>query len=421
MVLNIYRTNKVFVPGGYPEHTYVPRSERNLENRVRTAKDNLCKLITVTGATKSGKSVLVSRIFPRADSVWIDGGSISEELDVWRQIIEFFGGHEELLSQSGNERTSGIHGDAEGTAQIPLFASAKGSVGASTEKTRSQSEIKSRRLPPKSAALNLLRENETPLVIDDFHYLSRADQGLIIRALKPLVAEGLPVILIAIPHRRYDAVRVEREMTGRLESIPIPKWEPKELQHIPDNGFALLNINVPKAIIDEMIAESYASPHLMQEFCRRLAIVHGVSTTATEEVEISSITESLFREIADQTGRVVFEKLARGPRQRSDRIQRKLKRGGSADIYEVVLLALAKIGPGLDTVEYEQLRNAIRDVLSDNIPQAHEVTRVLEHMVEIAASDDASTPVIDWEKEEQKLHITDPFFAFYLRWGEHAN
>ncbi len=38
-------------------------------------------------------------------------------------------------------------------------------------------------------------------------------------------------------------------------------------------------------------------------------------------------------------------------------------------------------------------------------------------MAKIAATDEASTPVLDWEEEEQKLHITDPFFAFYLKWG----
>lgn len=60
--------------------------------------------------------------------------------------------------------------------------------------------------------------------------------------------------------------------------------------------------------------------------------------------------------------------------------------------------------------------------MSDNIPQAHEVTRVLEKMTEIAAKDESSTPVLDWEKDEQKLHITDPFFAFFLKWGiEKAN
>lgn len=73
--------------------------------------------------------------------------------------------------------------------------------------------------------------------------------------------------------------------------------------------------------------------------------------------------------------------------------------------------------PAMDKIEYEKLRAVIRLILSDNIPQAHEVSRVLDKMSKIASSDEASTPVIDWEKEEQLLHITDPFFAFYLKWG----
>lgn len=83
----------------------------------------------------------------------------------------------------------------------------------------------------------------------------------------------------------------------------------------------------------------------------------------------------------------------------------------------MVLAALAKMSPGLDMIEYEALRIEIREILSEKIPQAHEVSRVLEKMSEIATSDETSTPVLDWEKEEQKLHITDPFFAFYLKWG----
>lgn len=89
-------------------------------------------------------------------------------------------------------------------------------------------------------------------------------------------------------------------------------------------------------------------------------------------------------------------------------------------IYRVVLLALSHLSPGLQTVEYEQLRTAIREILAEQIPQAGEVTRVLEKMAEIASSDESSTPVLDWEKEDQKLHITDPFFAFFLKWGVKA-
>ena len=155
----------------------------------------------------------------------------------------------------------------------------------------------------------------------------------------------------------------------------------------------------------------------MQEFCRHLAKQNGITETAHQKVHITEIPDELFTNIATDTGKVIFNRLAKGPRQRTDRIPRKLKTGESVDIYKVVLLALAHLQPGLDTIEYETLRSAIRDILSDNIPQAHEVTRVLEKMAEIASTDEASVPVLDWEKDERKLHITDPFFAFYLKWG----
>jgi len=155
----------------------------------------------------------------------------------------------------------------------------------------------------------------------------------------------------------------------------------------------------------------------MQEFCRSLASEHGVKETVASPLIIKEVANDLFKRVAEGTGRVIFDKLAKGPRQRSDRMLRKLKDGTTADIYKVVLLGLARLSPGLQTVEYEQLRSAIKDILAEQIPAGHEVTRVLEKMAEIASSDEASTPVLDWEKNDQKLHITDPFFAFFLKWG----
>src|SRR5262249_49355683 len=54
----------------------------------------------------------------------------------------------------------------------------------------------------------------------------------------------------------------------------------------------------------------------------------------------------------------------------------------------------------------------------DNVPQMHEITRVLKYMSEIAATDQSSTPVVDFVEVDKLLHVTDPFFAFYLRWGK---
>lgn len=155
----------------------------------------------------------------------------------------------------------------------------------------------------------------------------------------------------------------------------------------------------------------------MQEFCRELCRNRGIEESQINEVQITTIDESIFCNVAEGTGKIIYDRLAKGPRQRKDRMQRKLTKGGTVDIYKVVLFALAEIKPGMEKIEYEELRSAIRIVLSDNIPQAHEVSRVLDKMSEIASSDEASTPVIDWEKDEQLLHITDPFFSFYLKWG----
>src|SRR5687768_15842693 len=93
--MKTYRASKVFVAGGMPQHTYVDRAERDLEPRLSSAKDNLCKLVTLTGATKSGKTVLANRVFPRAqgEALWIDGGAIGSENDLWSLILSELQGY----------------------------------------------------------------------------------------------------------------------------------------------------------------------------------------------------------------------------------------------------------------------------------------------------------------------------------------
>jgi len=411
------RTSQIFVPGGMPVYTYVPRNSRKLEARLSEVRDSLFKLVTVTGATKSGKTVLTSKVFPRAEAIWIDGGTIQKEDDLWSTVLEQLDAFTGTERQSGTSVTSGLGAGVSAGFGIPGVAHVEGSTQGQEEHTASGVTIRSRQVAPRTAATAALRAQPTPVVIDDFHYLSRTIQGDVIRALKPLVAEGLPFVLIAIPHRRFDAVRVEREMTGRLDSIDIPMWDRDELELIARGGFPLLNVSVSDELCSRLTDEAQGSPHLMQEFCRGLMKAHGVEATLDSPLVIGAMDDDLFRSVAAGTGKVVFDKLSRGPRQRSDRLQRALKGGGTADIYQVVLMALTRMAPGMATVEYEQLRAAIRDVLASDIPQMHEVTRVLEKMAEIAADDEASTPVIDWERDEQLLHITDPFFAFYLKWG----
>ena len=82
----------------------------------------------------------------------------------------------------------------------------------------------------------------------------------------------------------------------------------------------------------------------------------------------------------------------------------------------MVLAAIADTGP-LTELTYEQIRTGLRYVLDEEAPQRHEVTRVLEEMARISREQIDGEPVLDYDTEMSTLHIADPFFAYFLRWG----
>jgi hypothetical protein len=303
-------------------------------------------LVTVTGHTKSGKTVLVRKVLPRSDAVWIDGGAVGEENDFWTTIIDqlelFQGGS---ISES-DDITTEISGSVKAGASA-IIAKGEGQLAGSIGTNRNRSSVRARQVSSRATAIAGLREAGTPVVIDDFHYLPRILQGNVVRALKPLIFDGLPVVIIAIPHRRYDAVKVEREMTGRILSVAIPPWSPEELKFIPEAGFPLLDSYISPGLSRDLADESLGSPHLMQEFCRAVCKAHGITNSfggKYADIDGQSL-KAIFSETAETIGRPIFEKLARGPRQRTDRIQRQLKTGLEVDIYGLVLHALALFTP----------------------------------------------------------------------------
>lgn len=409
---------EVFVPGGFPRYTYNPRLSLQIESKVRQVLDNLCKLVTVTGHTKSGKTVLVRNVLPREDAIWIDGGGIGQEDDFWHTVIaqlDLF-----QTTETSESRESSAEFSAKGSMGANFFvAKGEAEVGGSLASTRGKGDSRSRTVSARVTALTGLRKAKVPVVVDDFHYLPRDLQGGLVRALKPLIFDGHPVVIIAIPHRRYDTVKVEKEMTGRILPVEIPSWTRTELDFIPETGFQMLKGSMSAAVTSRLANESIGSPHLMQEFCRAICRTHGIDDSfGRRSADLGDRElQRVFAETAETIGRPIFEKLAKGPRQRSDRIPRALKGGGEVDIYGLVLHALAHLRPDLVTLEYEDLRVAIRAVSAQDAPQLQEVARVLKHMSDIAATDQSSTPVIDFDEVEKRLHITDPFFAFYLRWG----
>ncbi|WP_312980214.1 hypothetical protein [Corynebacterium sp.] len=66
------KTADVFSPGRDPKYTYNPRDGFGLEEKLKDAIDDGGSIVSVTGPTKTGKTVLLKRVVK--DAAWLDGG-----------------------------------------------------------------------------------------------------------------------------------------------------------------------------------------------------------------------------------------------------------------------------------------------------------------------------------------------------------
>jgi len=138
------------VPGGFPRHTYNPRVELQLETRLAEVRDNLCKLATVTGQTKSGKTVLARKILPREDCVWIDGGVVSAENDFWDVVIEQLDLFQGSQKQATDQTSAKLSGKVSAGANF-LVAKGSGEIGTEIQNTEGEVATSTRTPVPGSS------------------------------------------------------------------------------------------------------------------------------------------------------------------------------------------------------------------------------------------------------------------------------
>jgi hypothetical protein len=414
---------EVFVPGGMPSYTYQERKDPtdedkdiDLAKKLRRATGRLRKFISVAGPTKSGKTVLVRKVFPKESSVWIEGAHISSVADFWNEV------HSKLGLSTPSSLAEG-KGKAESKEYEGSAGIKPGGIGSEIKEklvqagNRSLVEVKEFATSAAHLGLEGLLRSNRVLVIDDFHYVSSEVQTSIIRGLKQAVFDGLTVILILIPHRMHQAATVEMDVDGRTHTLEIPEWSGTELFAIAETGFRALNVRVHAITINAMVVECFQSPHLMQDLCSLMCDDWGVLETHAGSLRtldfVKGKDEFFERFATDAVNPNTFRALQKGP-ERTNRVPRPLKAGGTCDTYEAVLMALRTLDV-MSPVRWSDLRKGLQEILIEE-PQQQEVTRVLEKMDEIAKERDGE-PVIDYVKEQRELHLVDPFFRFYVRWG----
>ena len=393
----------VFTPGGQPSITYVERSHLSIEASVTKAVKTPNQIVSLSGPTKSGKTVLCRKALNDEPYIWLEGGQINDAKEIWEKVCYELNLPDEILKSQKSESKGEVGGS--------FFVSASGSH------LRSTDTAKAYKIDSMASAIRQLNEERISLVIDDFHYLSPDARKSFLRNIKGPVFNGLKIVLLSVSHRGNDAIKGEPELLGRVTSIIVPEWAIEDLKLIAERGFEALNIHAVSGFISRLAHESQSSPFLMQQLCSEICAGLGVNERAKTQVKVPTpydITPICGR-LANDSGHPIYHQLEVGPQSRKARKKRPLKSGGFADIYKAILSALAATGPE-SSILYEDLRKELVILLDESaLPQKHEITSALKQLAKISQGIGGDAG-LDWDEDMRKIEISDPYLRFYLRW-----
>ncbi|HET7212840.1 MAG TPA: hypothetical protein VFL79_04590 [Terriglobia bacterium] len=416
------KATDVFVPGAYPQHTYVERTQA-LEGTLRDALDTPGQVVSLSGPSKSGKTVLVERVVGRDLLIPVSGASIRQPGEVWEHVLDWM----DVPSTTSGTRSLGstISAGVIGKAGIgiPLVAKGEASLsGTGTVAGETTTEVvRGRRGLPQ--VVNEIGNSEFVVLLDDFHYMERSVQTEVAKALKEAVRLGVKVVTAAVTHRGDDVVRANPELRGRVRAIDLGYWNEGELEQISQVGFRTLNAQIDPGAVEKFTEESAGSPQLMQLLCLQCCFVLNLREEGERvaskggNIDKETLTTILEQTSASTDFRSLVDILDNGPRTRgTERKTYTFRDGTEGDVYRAVLQALAADPPRL-SFPYEELLRRTAEVCTSESPVGSSVTGTCLHMTRLAQEKFPDERAVDWDEQKQVFDIPDPYLLFYLRWS----
>ena len=175
----IWKTQEVFVAGELPTITYNPRDDHRLEGDVRDYRDQGGKALCVSGPSKSGKTVLIERLFSKNSAIWVEGSDLTSIDAFWRRLADGLQAFDQLTLR-------GEHGEGRSTelgGEVGLKG-LKGTGRTSKSSSSAQGSEASRSRPLPDLVRDELDNRAWPIVVDDFQYVPTQVRRAIAQTLR---------------------------------------------------------------------------------------------------------------------------------------------------------------------------------------------------------------------------------------------
>jgi len=414
------KAKDVFTPGRFPTHTYVDDHLKDKSQQLRDALDDGSMLVSISGPSKSGKTVFVEHILGKDNLIEVTGAGIHSSQDLWIRVFDIVG--TPILQTNTSTKTLagtvGGKGTVEGSV---LIAKSKSELSVNATYTTQQSSKEGIAVDMLQLLIKEFAGTDFVVFIDDFHYVPRDVQSELAQQIKEAIRQGVKIICASVPYHSDDVIRSNPDLRGRIFSIDFDYWGNDILRKIAFKGFNALNIDYQTSMVDAFALEAAGSPQLMQYLCLNACYELNVRERSTKEVKLSFDDQLLSnicrRTVLSTDYSSVVDKMIEGPKTRgSDRKIYITKYGWQGDVYRLLLKAIALDPPQLN-FRYQSLVDRISSICSGESPSGSSITSACYHATSIG-NDAAGDNIIEWDSDNDVLDIRDPYFIFYLRWSE---
>lgn len=411
----------VFTPSSFPEHTYVARGDDDLEDKLRFAIKTKGQIVSVSGPSKSGKTVLVEKVVGKDKLVPVVGAGIRDADQIWTRVLDWFDAPADETSLKSWQLMTGARVGAKAEADV-IVASGEASGDVNTAFTRRTTGTERKARRGLEQVIEQLGGTDMVVLVDDFHYMPRDVQADVAKQLKEAARRDVKIVTAAVPHRADDMIRANADLQGRVTVLDVGYWRPRDLARIAASGWDKLNVDIDAASVERLAHQAAGSPQLMQALCLYACFVLGTTDRMPKRISERLKDEDhvkacrLTSTIADY--RSLVDALEAGPRARSgDRKTYTFGDGTTGDVYRAILKAIAA-EPLVLTFHYEEVLRRVRDLCDGESPAGSSVTGACAHMARLAEEQLPTARVLTWDERDQILELPDPYLSFYLRWSD---
>ncbi|WP_147470147.1 hypothetical protein [Corallococcus sp. AB049A] len=416
------KATDVFTPNDFPVHTYIQRAGEDLEGQLRRALATPKQVVSLSGPSKSGKTVLVEKVVGKDNLIQISGAMIKEPEDLWNLVLDWMEVPHSEVAQAGATSTHQSSVKGGGKAGIPFLTEASGEAAYQYAKAKTETASATLQRRGLAQVEKEIAGSAFVIFVDDFHYMDRGVQVSAAQQIKAAAERGVRICVASVPHRADDVVRSNPELRGRTANIDTAFWGPDQLSEIARVGFKKLNMTITDADAVFFATEACGSPQIMQSLCLQTCFITG---TEEEQAKQESLTlnTGLQRRILLATSTVcdyssLVGQMHQGPKTRgTERKEFIFKDESKGDVYRAVLLALAADPPRMD-FPWAEISKRIESVCAGGTtPVGSSYAEACKQISTIALNAYPAQRIIEWDENAsvETLTIVDPYLLFFLR------